>query len=378
MINFNFQKDCYHCSACVQQCPVGAISMSADLLPEVNSGMCIRCGRCETVCLHLSPPERVAPLAGEAFLAKNLDTELRKRSSSGGMFYPLAMQVLSENGAVCGCIWDDAFLPKHIVSSKEEDVRKMLGSKYIQSDMGDCIRQMEQLLKRGQKVLFSGVPCQTEAVARSLRAYRSQLLLVALICHGSVDRSLWSRFLAQESDPEKTLTGITMRDKSRGWSNYGLKLSYSDGTSQTTFRNEDGYFLNCFTNGIFERDRCLSCRYKGGVISADIVLGDGWGAECLAPSFADSLGSSYVLCLTESGQRAIEQISSQIETLPISLDDIVHNNQRIATPAPDSLDRHHFLRRYRVHPENLSALCREFSRESFLSRAFRKLSKLLH
>lgn len=376
MIQFDFQKKCYRCSACVQQCPTGAISLTAELTPTVDVVRCIRCGRCDSVCLHLTPPAERLPITGTAAFAKNNNDSLRRMSSSGGMFYALAAHTLLTGGAVCGCIWDENFQPKHIVSDRMEDIRRMMGSKYVMSDLGDSIPQMEKLLKEGRTVLFSGVPCQTEAVVRCLRSYRSQLLVVSLVCHGFIDRSLWANFLSQTVPPEKQLAQITMRDKSNGWANYGLKFVYTDSTSQISYRNSDGYFLKCFTSGLFQRDRCLTCQYKGGAISADILLGDGWGAEKLFPAFADTLGISSVLCRTELGIRAFKAVAAECAVVEIPVETLLQTNPRITMPEHDSLDRHRFFRDYRAHPKRLTILCKRYAQPSLLSRGLLKIYRL--
>ena len=43
------QEDCVGCGICVEECPVGAISMD-DGTAEINMNHCIRCGTCHEVC----------------------------------------------------------------------------------------------------------------------------------------------------------------------------------------------------------------------------------------------------------------------------------------------------------------------------------------
>ena len=56
----------------------------------------------------------------------------------------------------------------------------------------------------------------------------------------------------------------------KGCLNYGLKFQFKNGTEHITFRKNDGYFLKCFTDGLFERNRCLSCEYKGCLLYTSI------------------------------------------------------------------------------------------------------------
>lgn len=58
---------------------------------------------------------------------------------------------------------------------------------------------------------------------------------------------------------ESSIIKVSMRDKTKGCLNYGLKFQFKNGAEHITFRKNDGYFLKCFTDGLFERNRCLSC-----------------------------------------------------------------------------------------------------------------------
>lgn len=377
MISFDFEKECYSCAACVNVCKQNAISFDKDLLPVIDKEKCISCGMCDKVCVKENEEPFTGKLASDAqgMLCRNCDLEQRKSSSSGGIFILLADKVLSEGGYVCGCIYDDSFMPQHVVSNEKDTVEKMMGSKYVMSDIGHCIREMRNLLKDGYTVLFSGVPCQTAAVYNCLKNY-SNLILVSVVCHGSISRKVWRAFLEGKKQ-QGGIKNITMRDKSHGWLNYGLKISYEDGTEQITYRKENGYFLRCFTSGLFERDRCLSCRYKGNKITADILLGDGWGVDTICPELADELGVSSVICLTDKGKVLFDSISDFVTYKSADTGQLIEHNQRIISPAPENKCRKKFSKKIADYPDRIDAICGEFSKETMFRRLTRRLMKLV-
>ncbi|MBA7661620.1 Ion-translocating oxidoreductase complex subunit B [subsurface metagenome] len=43
---------CVSCGVCVDDCPVGAITLKEDQKAIINEDECIRCGRCHDVCLQ--------------------------------------------------------------------------------------------------------------------------------------------------------------------------------------------------------------------------------------------------------------------------------------------------------------------------------------
>ena len=61
----------------------------------------------------------------------------------------------------------------------------MLGSKYVQSDTYDSYKKVKNRLKKGQMVLYSGVPCQVAGLKGFLRKDYDNLLTLDIICHGT-------------------------------------------------------------------------------------------------------------------------------------------------------------------------------------------------
>lgn len=104
MIEIIDKRKCVGCNACTQRCPVNCISMHEDeegfLYPHVDLSKCIDCGMCEKVCpvIHQSPPQE----PHHVYAAKNNDIQIRKASSSGGLFTALAQKVIAQGGVVFG------------------------------------------------------------------------------------------------------------------------------------------------------------------------------------------------------------------------------------------------------------------------------------
>lgn len=376
MIDFDFSKECYSCSACKYICPKDAISYDEKLHPTIYSDLCIDCGLCENNCIKMREhnyEERIN--SNSSYIARNKDDDFRNRSSSGGIFILLAQKVLEDGGAVCGCVFDENFLPHHVVTYDIETTMKMMGSKYVMSDMENCIDIISKEIKKGKKVLFSGVPCQIEALLSSIPDCRN-LILVAVVCHGSISRDVWMRYLLEECGNKK-IKSISMRDKSHGWLNYGLKIQYEDGTESISYRKEDGYFLKCFTDGILERERCLSCRYKGTNIRADILLGDGWGIENVFPEMVDTLGVSSVICLTKKGDILVEAISEKMERKEIRVESIIERNARIVSPPTENPLREIFLMEMRRKDTNIHKLCKKYANPPLIYKVYSKIIKAI-
>jgi len=111
---FDEKERCSGCTACMNSCPVGAISMIPDeegfLYPEIDEGKCIHCGLCRKICPFHGGYDRSdnfeTPLV---YAVKHADEKVREASTSGGMFTALSdflkcttsVRKLSLKGTVC-------------------------------------------------------------------------------------------------------------------------------------------------------------------------------------------------------------------------------------------------------------------------------------
>ena len=118
---------------------------------------------------------------------KHNNLEVNKKSSSGGAFTLLSNKIFEKGGIVYGCVLDDEFNAIHIRAENKEIRNKMRGSKYIQSNILKSFDLVASDLKECHKVLFSGTPCQINAMLNYLKQKKistKELITVEVICHG--------------------------------------------------------------------------------------------------------------------------------------------------------------------------------------------------
>lgn len=97
-------ETCTGCFACANACPKDAISLSANFegfyFPIVETNKCINCGLCDKVCPQIMP-QRYSTTQ-RAYYGWSKKDDIRKQSSSGGIFYHLSEVVLGKGGIVYG------------------------------------------------------------------------------------------------------------------------------------------------------------------------------------------------------------------------------------------------------------------------------------
>lgn len=82
---------------------------------------------------------------------------------------------------------------EHIVTNEIALVEKMRGSKYVQSDIKGCYKEIKEKIKEGYKVLFTGTPCQIAAL-KSVVVEEENLYTISLICEGVPARKVWRKY----------------------------------------------------------------------------------------------------------------------------------------------------------------------------------------
>src|SRR5699024_5072829 len=134
---------------------------------------CVHCGRCTSVCPILA--ERPKGALPAVFAAWNQNDEVRRDSTSGGVFTLLAEYVLESGGVVYGAAFDDRMHLRHVACFLKEELSRLRGAKYDQSDPNGIYREIKRSLEL-PPVLFSGTPSQVYRLYPCLRCRPANLL----------------------------------------------------------------------------------------------------------------------------------------------------------------------------------------------------------
>ncbi len=302
------KNECTGCGACYNLCPVNAITMEPDgegfLFPSVNKELCTTCGLCYSKC----PAEGgVYPVSGNGDVyACWAEDDIRMKSSSGGVFSILSKYILSQGGAVAGAAWSDDYKVKHIIIRSEDELDRLRGSKYLQSDVGSVYSEIKALLEKDVPVLFSGCPCQVAGLYAAVGKQYKNLFTVDIVCHGVPSPKAFDKYI-EELDKGKKPQNVDFRDKKRGWGTYS-SIILNDGTEYFENCREDPYYI-AFLNSISTRRSCAKCKYSSPERIGDITLGDFWGISEIDPSYNDGKGTGLVIVNTEKGMEIFEKIS---------------------------------------------------------------------
>lgn len=329
MVEIKEKNKCCGCTACSQICPHTCITMEEDeqgfLYPKVNKDTCIDCHLCENVCPVINRYEaKVSPI--HSFLAKTKDEAIRAESSSGGIFTELARFVLGNGGVVFGVRFDEYWKTVYGYTETEEGVAAFRGSKYVQADMNSAYREVQQFLKSGRQVLFTGTPCFVSGLNHFLRKKYDNLLTMDVVCHSILSTKVWLKYLNEEEQKrQQSICHVTFRDKSLGWTRYSLRIDFKDlhGRVESMVESHfDNSFMRGMTYDLFSRPSCSDCPARNYTSGSDLTVADAWDINKYHPDKNDEKGISHVLVNTKKGYQVIMSLMSRMDCSEIDYHEV--------------------------------------------------------
>lgn len=344
------KRDCCGCTACAAICPKNAIAMTPDedgfTYPVVDEAKCVHCGLCERVCAYTNdlPPRSEK----EVYAAASACTDVRE-SASGGLFAAFAQAVLQQGGAVYGCAMEyenGQLWPRHICVTEAENLIKLKGSKYVQSDMGNTYPDVRRRLEAGQTVLFSGTPCQVAGLRGYLGKAYDNLFAIDIICHGVPSGKLFRDYIAFEEQKQKAkICSFRFRDKSQGWKLHGAMTLESG--KPVYFEPEESSYYQMFLNSYTYRENCYRCPYASDHRPGDITIGDYWCVELVHPELLKENGGALdheagVSCLIVNsikGRQLLGRFGTGIVKWESSYENASKYNRQLTAPSQHKPER---------------------------------------
>lgn len=344
------KEKCTGCGACYNICPTKAINFKLEegfYYPNIDQKKCIDCGMCKKSCPVENKVKKYTPYNNIAYGVINNNKEIRDTSSSGGIFYSLAKSIIEKNGIVFGASWKEDLTVEHIGIETIEEIKKLQGSKYTQSNISESYIKVKEELKKGRKVLFSGVPCQIAGLVTFLKEVYSNLYTCEVLCHGNASPEIFKEHIKYiESLNNSKVEHINFRYKTKEKCQ-NIEYKFSNGKNIVINKPENDYYYNGFQGGVLLRNSCYKCDYIGINRCADITLADFWGINKNEIYLQDNITyPSLVFINTEKGKELFEENRDAWLVYNRPIEEAIWGNLSLRRTTPKSKWRKKFFSKY--------------------------------
>ena len=332
------KRSCSGCTACAAVCPVGAISMHPDregfLYPQIDTTRCTDCGLCRKVCAFGENYIKSEPRTEQtAHAAQHLDCDVQKKSRSGGAFVALANAVLGMGGVVYGTALDENLKAVVARIDTPDEISRLQGSKYVQSEKGDAFARIRRDLQQGTPVFFSGTACEVAGLLSYLAATHTdtaKLYTADLVCHSVPSPLIWEEHITELTRRYGKIDAACFRDKSFGWHSHIETYRVGD---REIHKN---LFSSLFYLHVISRPSCAVCPFTNMERCADITLADFWGISEYGFDLDTENGVSLIFTNTKKGEALREEAADSLRLLKAEGREFVHPNLKHPTKESDS------------------------------------------
>lgn len=347
MLDFNPTKiNCTGCTACYSICPKECINMKKDkegfLYPDLNASECIHCGLCEKVCPLIRPISSNNKYKQRYFAAISKNIDVWRKSASGGAFTEICRAWGDSETYVGGAAWNGLSVSHRLIRGID-NIAVLRKSKYIESSLVNIYKEIATKLKRENKIIFCGTPCQVKGLKSFLRKDYHNLLTIDLICHGVGSPNVFQKCIEKyQTDNHCTVNNYEFRAKRSKYETDHLSCIKSDVSTRYILNDR---YSQLFLNQLCLRPSCSNnCKFRSADRQGDITIADFKGLDKVFPELGGELYNySSIIINSQKGEELLSLLSKSMVLHECDKSDIIKYNPLFAGHTWTNSDREIFF-----------------------------------
>lgn len=276
--------------------------------------------------------------------ARIKDVAILHESTSGGLFTAFSDTIIENGGFVCGAVYSPGIEVKHVITNQKQIRDEMRGAKYVQSNLGNVIRDVTNHLNSGDSVLFVGTPCQVSALKKfvSTKSNDDKLITIDIVCHGVPSPGIFKQHVSYIENKYGKITSYLFRDKQKGWRGQNVTITTETGVVP----DEDAkLFSSLYFSSLITRPSCYECPFSSVEREGDITISDFWGIAKENSRYDDNRGVSTVMINSDKGNELFDSIKDKIDYFEVNSYSYIQPNME--RPTERNLVADSFWKAYR-------------------------------
>lgn len=379
----NSNSKCTGCRTCENICPKNCISLVENnegfLFPYIDFEKCIKCNKCSEHCLIDHEFKFEDEIKQKYYLSYNRNKNELMNSSSGGVFYVVAKNIIKNNGIVFGATMDSNMQVLHCSVQTYDELIELLGSKYVQSNVNDTYKKVKKYLLDERYVLYTGTPCQIAGLKMYLHKDYSNLYTIDILCHGVPSQKMFSSHIKWlEHRYNKKIQYFKFRNKHVSkWGDYHYCYKFTNSNKIHSGNALFDVFFKSFIKEQIFRDSCYSCKYASLHREGDFTIGDFWGVKQYYPDIDTNDGISILIINTNKGNNLFENIKDNLVYRETKIEWVMKNNHNLSHPASKPIEREKIFNYIETNGYDQWASNYRHSKEYIIRKVSSKIPNLL-
>ena len=226
-----------------------------------------------------------------------------------------------------------------------DDIEKLRQSKYVQSDIGDIFKRIEDKLNEERLVAFCGSPCQVAGLLNYLKKPYEKLVTFDFVCRGTNSPKAYLKYIdLLENIYNSKIEKVWFKNKTYGWNRFSTRIEFQNGKIYIKDRYNDLFMKGYIEENLYMRHCCFDCKYKVFPRVGDITLADFWGIGETDPELDTDKGTSLIMINSEKGDALFNKIEERIFHKKSTIEVALPGNGAIVKSATSNPNSDEFFR----------------------------------